>query len=138
MGQVLSRRVFVRGVLGVVGSAPFSALLTACGAGGGTTPTAATATPTSATVPASPTPVPTRIPVPTLTRTPTAFKFGAARQIASPSASIAIEKGFFREEGIALEIVEIQTLGQMVPFLGTGEILAAGGALSAALFNAIR
>ncbi len=138
MGRVLSRRVFIRGVLGVVGSAPFSALLTACATGNGTTPTVATPTPTSATVPASPTLAPTRTPAPTPTRTPTAFKFGTARQIASLSAYIGIEKGFFREEGIAVEIVEIQTLGQMVPFLGTGEILAAGGALSAALFNAVR
>lgn len=81
---------------------------------------------------------PVALPSPTPTRSLTTFQFGTARQIAPLTAYIGREKGYFQDEGIQLELVEIQTLGQMVPFLGTGEILAAGGALSAALFNAIQ
>ena len=142
MRRRMSRRALLRAGLGLASVAPVSALLAACGGGGATpTPTRApAATPTEAPAAASPTavPSPTVVPTPSPTRQLTTFKFGTARQIASLSAYIGIEKGFFRDEGIDLEIVEIQTLGQMVPFLGTGEILAAGGALSAALFNAIR
>lgn len=142
--RVVTRRALVRRSLGVASALLGSALLAACG-GRSPTPTPAgaasggapTATPTAAATP-TPVPTPTVAPSPTPTRAPTAFKFGTARQIASLTAYIGIEKGYFRDEGIDLEIVEIQTLGQMVPFLGTGEILAAGGALSAALFNAIR
>ncbi|GBD22076.1 hypothetical protein HRbin28_02550 [bacterium HR28] len=144
MRQVMTRRAVLRTILGATTVAVGSGLLAAC-RGTAVTPTvasgAAGSTPAATAVPSpgvTPTVQPTPTPSPTPTRTPTAFKFGTARQIASLTAYIGIEKGFFKDEGIALEIAEIQTLGQMVPFLGTGEILAAGGALSAALFNAIR
>lgn len=118
------------------------ALLAACGGETAPSPTPSPATgqmpaaATPTTAPAGETPVPS--PTATVAREATPFRYATARQIASLTAYIGIEQGYFDEEGLAVELAEIQTLGQMVPFLGTGEVLVAGGALSAALFNAIR
>ncbi|MBX5444447.1 ABC transporter substrate-binding protein [Sphaerobacter sp.] len=149
----LTRRSFVRGAA-LLAAAPLTTLLAACG-GGEAEPTEQSAqAPTTAPSPtsasggtaagpaASPAASPAaEAPTPTVVTgqgAKTPFKFATARQIASLTPYIALEKGYFDEEGLEVELAEIQTLGQMVPFLGTGEILAAGGALSAALFNAIR
>ncbi len=147
-GARLTRRALLRGVAAAAVTAPLTTLLAACG-GGESTPTRVGApSPTAASSPSSEagaaTPgsgsrTATRTPsVAGTPRATTQFTFATARQIASLTPYIAIEKGFFAEEGLEVKLAEIQTLGQMVPFLGTGEILAAGGALSAALFNAIR
>lgn len=146
----LTRRSFVRGAAALLAAGPLTTLLAACGGGEAEPTEQAAQAPTTAPSPtsasggadASPAASPAaEVPTPTVVTgqgAMTPFKFATARQIASLTPYIALEKGYFAEEGLEVELAEIQTLGQMVPFLGTGEILAAGGALSAALFNAIR
>ena len=50
---------------------------------------------------------------------------------------IANDKGYFREQGIELEIVRFDSGARMVAFLGTGQLDVAGGTPSAGLFNAM-
>ncbi|MBI4317713.1 MAG: ABC transporter substrate-binding protein [Chloroflexi bacterium] len=49
---------------------------------------------------------------------------------------IAVEKGYFKEEGINVEVVPFSNLGQMIAPLSTNQIEVGGGMLGAALFNA--
>jgi NitT/TauT family transport system substrate-binding protein len=52
---------------------------------------------------------------------------------------VALERGYFREEGVELEDPQIgnSTLAQVIPALAAGQIEVAGGATSAGFFNAI-
>lgn len=50
---------------------------------------------------------------------------------------IAEEKGYFKEAGLHAEFVPFASAAKMVPSLGIGELDAAGGAASSALYNAV-
>ena len=50
---------------------------------------------------------------------------------------VAIEKGYFREQGIRNEIATFASAAKAMPALGTGELEVSVGAATAALFNAI-
>lgn len=50
---------------------------------------------------------------------------------------IAEEKGYFKEAGLHAEFVPFNSAAKMVPSLGIGELDAAGGAASSALYNAV-
>lgn len=50
---------------------------------------------------------------------------------------VAIEKGFFKEEGIELNLIRFASGGKMIAPLTTGELDVATGSASAGLFNAI-
>lgn len=50
---------------------------------------------------------------------------------------IAADKGYFKEEGIEIEVQRFDSAARMVAFLGTGQLDLGGGALGAGLFNAI-
>jgi NitT/TauT family transport system substrate-binding protein len=50
---------------------------------------------------------------------------------------IAIEQGYFREQGIELETTLFDSGARMVPALGTGQLEAGDGSHSAGLFNAV-
>ena len=49
---------------------------------------------------------------------------------------IADQKGYFKAEGLDVEIIEFKSAGLMMAPLGTGDLDVAGGALNAGLFNA--
>ncbi len=49
---------------------------------------------------------------------------------------IADQKGYFKAEGLDVEIIEFKSAGLMMAPLGTGDLDVAGGALNASLFNA--
>jgi len=49
---------------------------------------------------------------------------------------IAIEKGYFAEEGISVELNAFKTAGDQIPLLATGELQVGVGAINAGLFNA--
>ena len=50
---------------------------------------------------------------------------------------LGIEKGYFAEEGIAIEATRFDSSAQMVAPLGTGQLDVAGGSIGAGLFNAM-
>ena len=50
---------------------------------------------------------------------------------------IADKKGYFRDEGLAVDLTNFDTASKMVAPLGTGELDVGGGAPSAGLYNAI-
>ncbi|MDE3111465.1 MAG: ABC transporter substrate-binding protein [Chloroflexota bacterium] len=68
---------------------------------------------------------------------PVTIKFGQIGGVSDGAIYLAIDKGYFKEEGITLETQTFQTAANMVPLLGTGELDAGGGAPSAGLYNAI-
>ena len=68
---------------------------------------------------------------------PVTLKFGQVGTISDSAIFIADAKGFFKDQGITLDLQTFQSAANMVAPLGTGELDAGGGAPSAGLFNAI-
>ncbi len=95
----------------------------ACGAA------APTVSPTSQTASAANSATPTPAPV--------TIKFGQVGSISDAAIFIADAKGYFKEQGITLDLQTFQSAANMTTPLGTGELDAGGGAPSAGLFNAI-
>ncbi|TMB80982.1 MAG: ABC transporter substrate-binding protein [Chloroflexi bacterium] len=95
----------------------------ACGAA------APTVSPTSQTASAANSATPTPAPV--------TIKFGQVGTISDAAIFIADAKGYFKEQGITLDLQTFQSAANMTTPLGTGELDAGGGAPSAGLFNAI-
>jgi NitT/TauT family transport system substrate-binding protein len=61
---------------------------------------------------------------------------GVVANIADGGIFVAQERGYFKAEGIDLQITRFQTLVDMVPPLTSGQLQIASGALAASLFNA--
>ncbi|MDP2935045.1 MAG: ABC transporter substrate-binding protein [Dehalococcoidia bacterium] len=95
-------------------------------------PAAAVATPTP--VPPKPTPAP---PTPTPTPAPAKVRFASPGFVSDAGAFIAMEKGYFKEQAIEMELVTIKTAADAPPLLARGDIEVAGGSSSAGLYNAI-
>jgi len=70
---------------------------------------------------------------PALTR----LKVGLVVSVSDAGFFIASDKGYFREQGIELEITRFDSAARMVAPLGAGQLDIGGGAPSAGLFNAI-
>src|SRR5258708_5514300 len=51
---------------------------------------------------------------------------------------IADKRGYFKDEGLAVNFVRFDSATKMMAPLGTGELLVASGATSAALYNAVK
>ncbi len=106
----MKKTVRLAGTLSIV-----LAVLTACGQA--VTP-AATASPSAAP-------------------SPVTVKLGQVGGISDAAIFIAIEKGYFKEQGIDLDIQRFDSAARMVPFLGTGQLDVGGGSPSAGLYNAV-
>ncbi len=112
--------------------------LVACAPAASPTPTptkppagAATAAPTKAPEATKPpAPAPTQAAAATSTPQPTTVKWGTPQAIADAGAYIAIDRGYFKEQGITMELVNFRTVGEIVAPLGTGQLDAAGLPLS--------
>jgi NitT/TauT family transport system substrate-binding protein len=109
-------------------------LLAACGAPANPVP----ANPPAATVPASspPTAVPATA---SATPPPSAVvhvRFGSIGVSTDLGVFIAMDRGYFRDEGIETEIVPFSSSPDLIPALATGEIQTAGSSANAAFFNA--
>src|SRR5262245_10813619 len=65
------------------------------------------------------------------------IKIGQVGGISDAPIYIANAKGYFKDEGIALESLSFASAAQMVAPLGIGELQVGAGATSAGLFNAI-
>jgi NitT/TauT family transport system substrate-binding protein len=76
-------------------------------------------------------------PAPTArTATPDKVTIGVVANAADGGIFVAQDRGYFKAEGIDLEIQRFQTLVDMVPPLTSGSLQIASGALAASLFNA--
>src|ERR671914_1461421 len=64
-------------------------------------------------------------------------KLGDLSAISNVAIYIAIEKGFFKEQGVNTEISNFDSAAKMVPALVAGELEVSVGSASAGLFNAI-
>lgn len=76
-------------------------------------------------------------PTPTAARTQTTVTVGLIGTVADGPIYIADERGYFRDAGVALEVVILDSAANMIPALASNQLAAGGGGLSAGLFNAI-
>lgn len=68
----------------------------------------------------------------------TKVRYGSIHSVGADSAVfIALDQGYFAEQGIDLQIVDFDTAVNMIPPLGTGELETAAGITSAGLWNAV-
>src|SRR5262245_7978628 len=89
----------------------------------------AAAAPPAATA-AQPAPVPPLSP-------PLTLKYGTAGLIGEAGLFDAIDKGYFREEGLEVELVPFRVSAEMTAPLATGEIAFGSMGLDSSLFNAV-
>src|SRR5947209_3071237 len=64
-------------------------------------------------------------------------RIGIARTMSDSGYYIADALGFFRDEGIAVSLIDFKSAAQMVAPLGSGELDVGGGTVSAGLYNAV-
>ncbi|HMN50688.1 MAG TPA: ABC transporter substrate-binding protein [Xanthobacteraceae bacterium] len=67
---------------------------------------------------------------------PRTIKLATAGQVSDAAIYIAMEKGYFKELGLNIDITVFQNAASMVAPLGSGELDVGGGAISAGLWNA--
>jgi NitT/TauT family transport system substrate-binding protein len=65
-----------------------------------------------------------------------ALKVGAIGAVSDAGIFIAQEKGYFRDEGLDVELVSFKAAPQILPAIATNEVQVSGSAVSPALFNA--
>jgi NitT/TauT family transport system substrate-binding protein len=62
---------------------------------------------------------------------------GVAGTTSDAPIYIADRKGYFREEGVAIKVIDFRSASDMVAPLGTGQLDAGAGSASAGLYNAV-
>src|SRR6266446_3024853 len=67
----------------------------------------------------------------------TTIRIGLARSVSNGAELIAIERGYFREVGIKIEIDDIDTSANTIALLATNRLQVIAGGISAGYFNAI-
>jgi NitT/TauT family transport system substrate-binding protein len=65
-------------------------------------------------------------------------KVGAYASISDAPLYIALEKGYFKEQGLDVDIVKIDSGAAMMTLLSTGDLDASGGSPGAGMYNAVR
>jgi NitT/TauT family transport system substrate-binding protein len=68
---------------------------------------------------------------------PVKVKLGDIAIVAEAGYFVALEKGYFAEEGLEVELVPFQRSGDMIPALATGELQFGSITLDSSLFNAV-
>ncbi len=66
----------------------------------------------------------------------TAVRFGAPGGISDAGVLIARERGFFRDQGLAVDVLPFQSGSDVIAPLAAGDLEVAGGTVSTGLFNA--
>src|SRR5438093_13273389 len=64
-------------------------------------------------------------------------KLGDLAAISNAAVYIAVEKGFFKEQGVITDITNFASAAKQVPALVAGELEVSVGSASAGLFNAV-
>lgn len=131
-----TRRGALTGLVGVV------LLLLAC-APGPAAPPAATATTAPARPPqtaATATSAPTAAPAasaPLPLQPPVKVRFAFQYLLTDAPVYLALDRGYFTQEGLDVEPIRIQAAAEAIPQLATGGLEVASGAAAAALYNAV-
>jgi NitT/TauT family transport system substrate-binding protein len=68
---------------------------------------------------------------------PVTVRSGLVGSVAEAGQLIALERGYFQEQGLAVEFTQFDTTAHMTPSLATGQLDVGAGGVSAGLFNAI-
>ncbi len=92
----------------------------------------ASAPPPPAAAPASPAPAPSGPLSP-----PVAVKFGDLPATSNAGIYLALERGYFREEGLDVTLETFDSFERAMPSLATNQLDAAGGGVNAGMFSAI-
>src|SRR5438128_1334266 len=106
------------------------------------TPTAspAAAPPASGPAAGAPSAPPTAAPQPTVATVPSGppdvVKVADAKALTSAGLYVALDKGYYRDENIDLQLETVAGGADVVPFLATGDLDINLGAISVGLFNA--
>ncbi len=101
-----------------------------------TAPPPATA-PAKAAEPTKPAASPTAAPpVATPTPKPATVKFGNIGAVSQAGTTLAIERGYLKEQGITVEVIDFRSVAEMIAPLGTGQIDVMGVPLSIPLLAA--
>ncbi len=69
---------------------------------------------------------------------PVALKVGVIGALSDAGIYIAYEKGYFKEEGLDVELFGYKAAPQILPSLATGQVQVSGSATTPALYNAAR
>jgi NitT/TauT family transport system substrate-binding protein len=67
----------------------------------------------------------------------TEIRIGITGNTADAALFIAQDRGYFKEQGLTLNVTRVQSAADVVAPLGAGQLDVGGGAISAGLFNAI-
>jgi NitT/TauT family transport system substrate-binding protein len=76
-------------------------------------------------------------PVRVRSATPTVIRLGATLSQSDAPLCVALAKGYFAEQGLDVQISQIDTAAKMMAPLGAGQLEVAAGAPTAGLFNAV-
>jgi NitT/TauT family transport system substrate-binding protein len=68
---------------------------------------------------------------------PNIVRIGLPQSISDSGVLIARARGYFRDQGLTVEIVPFQSAPETIPALASGDLEAAGGTISTGLFNAV-
>jgi NitT/TauT family transport system substrate-binding protein len=68
---------------------------------------------------------------------PDQVRIGVARTLSDSGYYIADALGYFRDEGLEVTMIPFKSAAQMIAPLGTGELDAGGGTVSAGFYNAV-
>src|SRR5690349_13545616 len=74
---------------------------------------------------------------PALSRAEDTVKLGDLSAISNAAVYIAIEKGFFKEQGVFTDVANFISAAKQVPALVAGELEVSVGSASAGLFNSV-
>lgn len=67
----------------------------------------------------------------------TTIRIGMARSVSNGAELVAIEKGYFKQAGIRLEIEDIDTSSNTIALLATNRLQVVAGGIAAGYFNAV-
>ena len=67
----------------------------------------------------------------------TRVRIGVLAVVPEAGYFVGMDQGYFREQGIELDVTQFDSAARMVPALGTGQLDAGDGSHSAGLFNAV-
>ncbi len=67
----------------------------------------------------------------------TTLRVGVIASVSDAGFFIPVDKGYFAEEGLAVEFIPFRSASDMIAPLGVGQLDIGGGAVSAGLFNAL-
>jgi NitT/TauT family transport system substrate-binding protein len=131
ISQGLVRLVSVGvGVLVMACAVPTSPAPAPAASGGG-------AAPTTEAAPAKPGGSPASASAPAPLSPPVTVRLGTLPTVSDAGMYLAMERGYFTQEGIQIDPIPFDSAGQMVAPLGTGQLEVGGGSTSAGLYNAI-